>query len=109
MNNAELIIAGKELVALIKYVMLGGEYPTVTDYKNVCITAIKHNVLNLFYLAVKTDEFCPEQVRTVARKRYLASLNQQELQKYYREEIFSASFKIFRCKSSLTTWSHIKL
>ena len=93
MNNADLIIAGKELVSLIKYVMIGGEYPTVTDYKNVCITAIKHNVLNLFYLAIKTDELCPEQVRTVARKRYLASLNQQELQKYYREEIFSALTK----------------
>ena len=95
MENADLINAGKQLVALIKYAYFGGNEPKFDDYKKAFTLAKSHSVLNLFHLAVKDLESCGSEVKKVAEKYYLANTHQQVSQLYYTEEIY----KNFREKS----------
>ena len=88
MENADLIKVGKQLVSLIKYAYFGGDEPLVDDYKSALKLSLKHSVVNLFYLAVNSSKNCPDEVKKVAEKYYLANTHQQVSQQYYVQEIF---------------------
>jgi hypothetical protein len=88
MTDTELLQGGKELLCIINHAYFGSDLTVVTDYKRALKIAIKHGVVNLFYLGVKDDENCPNEVKAFAKKRYDANVSQQLAQNYYIEQIY---------------------
>lgn len=80
---------GKQLVNLIKYYCFNGEKPIISNYKEVLKVALYNSLTNIFYLAIKDDENCPEDVKNYALRKYNANVHLLELQKYYSEQIYN--------------------